>query len=100
MAAPVPTYPAAHGLLAGKTVVVTAAAGTGIGFSLAKRCVEEGATVLISDLHERRLGEAADNIEARRAPVRRRSSATSPTRSRCRGWSQRRSKRSATSTCG
>ena len=64
MAAPVPTYPAAHGLLAGKTVVVTAAAGTGIGFSLAKRCVEEGATVLISDLHERRLGEAADNIEA------------------------------------
>jgi 3-oxoacyl-[acyl-carrier protein] reductase len=63
MAAPVPTYPAAHGLLAGKTVVVTAAAGTGIGFSLAKRCVEEGATVLISDLHERRLGEAADNIE-------------------------------------
>lgn len=64
MAAPVPPYPAAHGLLAGKTVVVTAAAGTGIGFSLAKRCIEEGATVLISDLHERRLGEAADNLES------------------------------------
>lgn len=64
MAAPVPAYPPARGLLAGKTVVVTAAAGTGIGFSLAKRCVEEGATVLISDLHERRLGEAADRIEA------------------------------------
>ena len=64
MAAPVPAYPAAHGLLNAKTVVVTAAAGTGIGFALAKRCTEEGATVLISDLHERRLGEAADNIEA------------------------------------
>ena len=62
MAAPTPAYPAAHGLLAGKTVVVTAAAGTGIGFSLAKRCTDEGATVLISDLHERRLGEAADRI--------------------------------------
>jgi 3-oxoacyl-[acyl-carrier protein] reductase len=64
MAAPAPPYPAAHGLLAGKTVVVTAAAGTGIGFALAKRCTEEGATVLISDLHERRLGEAADAIES------------------------------------
>ncbi|NLA36077.1 MAG: SDR family NAD(P)-dependent oxidoreductase, partial [Actinobacteria bacterium] len=62
MAAPVPEYPAAHGLLADKTVVVTAAAGTGIGFALAKRCSEEGASVLISDLHERRLGEAADRI--------------------------------------
>jgi 3-oxoacyl-[acyl-carrier protein] reductase len=57
-----PDYPAAHQLLEGKTVVVTAAAGTGIGFSLAKRCVEEGARVLISDLHERRLNEAADRI--------------------------------------
>ncbi|MFN8051721.1 MAG: SDR family oxidoreductase [Acidimicrobiales bacterium] len=64
MAAPVPDYPAAHGLLAGRTVVITAAAGTGIGFSLAKRCIEEGAQILISDLHERRLGEAADALEA------------------------------------
>ncbi|MCB1285647.1 MAG: SDR family oxidoreductase [Microthrixaceae bacterium] len=63
MAAPVPDYPPARGLLTDKTVVVTAAAGTGIGFSLAKRCTEEGATVLISDLHERRLAEAADRIE-------------------------------------
>ena len=62
MAAPVPAYPEARGLLTGKTVVVTAAAGTGIGYATAKRCVEEGATVLISDLHERRLGEAADRI--------------------------------------
>jgi 3-oxoacyl-[acyl-carrier protein] reductase len=47
-----------HGLLAGKTVLVTAAAGTGIGFATAKRCAEEGARVAISDRHERRLGEA------------------------------------------
>ena len=58
----VPEYPAAHGLLAGKSVLVTAAAGTGIGFATAKRCAEEGATVVISDKHERRLGEAADQL--------------------------------------
>jgi 3-oxoacyl-[acyl-carrier protein] reductase len=54
--------PAGHGLLEGKVVVVTAAAGTGIGFATATRCVEEGATVVISDAHERRLGEAADAL--------------------------------------
>ncbi len=57
-----PEYPAAHGLLDGKIVVVTAAAGTGIGFATAKRCQEEGATVVVSDHHERRLGEAADQL--------------------------------------
>ena len=51
-----------HGLLADKTVVVTAAAGTGIGFATAKRCAEEGARVAISDRHERRLGEAAERL--------------------------------------
>ncbi len=54
--------PAGHGLLDGKVVVVTAAAGTGIGFATATRCVEEGATVVVSDAHERRLGEAADAL--------------------------------------
>ncbi len=58
----IPPYPTGHNLLAGKTVLVTAAAGTGIGFAAAKRCAEEGATLLISDFHERRLGEAADRI--------------------------------------
>jgi 3-oxoacyl-[acyl-carrier protein] reductase len=58
-----PTYPKAHDLLAGKVVVVTAAAGTGIGFAAAKRCIEEGATVVISDIHQRRLGEAAEKLE-------------------------------------
>ena len=58
----VPPYPPAHRLLAGRTVLVTAAAGTGIGFATAKRCVEEGATVVISDKHERRLGESAEAL--------------------------------------
>jgi len=59
-----PDYVPGHGLLADRTVVVTAAAGTGIGFAVAKRCAEEGARVLISDIHERRLGEAAERLEA------------------------------------
>lgn len=59
-----PAYPPPRNLLGGKTVVVTAAAGTGIGFAVAKRAAEEGARVLISDFHERRLGEAADRIAA------------------------------------
>ena len=59
-----PEPPAGHGLLTGKIVVVTAAAGTGIGFATAKRCIEEGATVVVSDTHERRLGETADILAA------------------------------------
>lgn len=59
-----PAYPTPLGLLKGKTIVVTAAAGTGIGFAAAKRAAEEGAQVLISDFHERRLSEAADRIAA------------------------------------
>jgi 3-oxoacyl-[acyl-carrier protein] reductase len=57
-----PPYPPAHGLLAGKSVLVTAAAGTGIGFATAKRCKEEGANVVISDMHERRVREYADQL--------------------------------------
>src|ERR1035437_2484825 len=52
-----------HSLLSGKTVLVTAAAGTGIGFAPAERGAVEGARVAISDRHERRLGEAAEKIE-------------------------------------
>jgi 3-oxoacyl-[acyl-carrier protein] reductase len=51
-------------LLAGKTVLVTAAAGTGIGFATAKRCIEEGAQVAITDIHERRLAESAADLGA------------------------------------
>ena len=49
-----PEYVPGHGLLADRIVVVTAAAGAGIGFAVAKKAVEEGATVVISDVHERR----------------------------------------------
>jgi len=58
----VPSYPTSHGLLDGKSVVITAAAGAGIGFASAKRCVEEGARVAIGDIHERRLAEAAEQL--------------------------------------
>jgi 3-oxoacyl-[acyl-carrier protein] reductase len=51
-----------HNLLEGKSVLITAAAGTGIGFATAKRCVEEGARVVISDIHDRRLNEAATQL--------------------------------------
>jgi 3-oxoacyl-[acyl-carrier protein] reductase len=61
---PIPLPPGGHGLLTGKVVVITAAAGTGIGFATAKRCVEEGAVVVVSDAHERRLDEAADTLAA------------------------------------
>jgi 3-oxoacyl-[acyl-carrier protein] reductase len=59
-----PPYPPARNLLAGKNVLVTAAAGTGIGFATAKRCLEEGARVFVSDLHERRLAEAVERLRA------------------------------------
>jgi 3-oxoacyl-[acyl-carrier protein] reductase len=59
---PPPPYPDGRGLLAGKNVLVTAAAGTGIGHATAKRCVEEGARVAITDLHARRLGESAEEL--------------------------------------
>ena len=59
MTATIPPYPKGRNLLEGKTGLVTAAAGTGIGFAAAKRAAEEGATVMISDIHERRLGDAA-----------------------------------------
>jgi len=57
-----PAYPEGRHLLDGKTVLITAAAGTGIGFATAKRCIEEGARVAISDVHERRLAQAAENL--------------------------------------
>ncbi len=53
-----------HGLLEGKVVVVTAAAGTGIGSATARRALAEGADVMISDHHERRLGETRDELAA------------------------------------
>lgn len=60
----IPNYVPGHGILKGKRIVITAAAGTGIGFSAAKRCLEEGAQVFISDIHEGRLQKAQDALEA------------------------------------
>ncbi|WP_432156605.1 SDR family oxidoreductase [Streptomyces sp. bgisy153] len=52
-----PAYVPGHGLLGGRTAVVTAAAGAGIGAATARRFLQEGARVLISDAHARRLEE-------------------------------------------
>jgi len=53
-----------HGLLDGKVVVVTAAAGTGIGGAAARRCLEEGALVAVSDQHHQRLAATRDELAA------------------------------------
>ena len=54
--------PSGRELLAGKVVVVTAAAGTGIGSAVARRCLEEGASVVVSDRGLRRLAEVHDDL--------------------------------------
>jgi 3-oxoacyl-[acyl-carrier protein] reductase len=73
-----PAYVPGHGLLRDRAVVITAAAGAGIGGATARRCLEEGARVLLSDAHERRLaaceqtlaGEfGADRVAARPCDV-------------------------------
>ena len=61
---PAPDYVSPHGLLEGRSVLVTAAAGAGIGFAAAKRVAEEGCRALfVSDVHERRLGEAVESLK-------------------------------------
>ncbi|MFJ8488250.1 SDR family oxidoreductase [Streptomyces sp. NPDC094038] len=59
-----PEYVPGHGLLDGRTAVITAAAGAGIGGATARRFLEEGARVLISDAHARRLKEYAAELAA------------------------------------
>ena len=59
-----PPYVKGHALLAGKSVLITAAAGAGIGFSAATRAAEEGArAVMISDIHEGRLAKAVETLQ-------------------------------------
>ncbi len=59
-----PEYVPGHGLLKGKSVLVTAAAGAGIGFAAATRAVEEGArAIVLSDIHEGRLAAAVDKLK-------------------------------------
>jgi 3-oxoacyl-[acyl-carrier protein] reductase len=60
-----PPYVKGHNLLAGKSVLITAAAGAGIGFAAATRAAEEGArAVMISDIHEGRLQQAVAKLRA------------------------------------
>lgn len=54
-----PAYVPGHSLLAGRTAVITAAAGAGIGGATARKFLEEGARIVIGDAHERRLKESA-----------------------------------------
>jgi 3-oxoacyl-[acyl-carrier protein] reductase len=62
---PTPPYVPGHGLLRGRSVLITAAAGVGIGFAAARKAVEEGCrAIMISDIHERRLNEAAEKLRA------------------------------------
>jgi 3-oxoacyl-[acyl-carrier protein] reductase len=56
-----------HGLLDGKVVVITAAAGTGIGAAAAARCLAEGGQVMLSDAHARRLAATREQLAAEHA---------------------------------
>lgn len=59
-----PPYVAGHNLLEGKSVLITAAAGAGIGFAAAQKAVEEGCRALfVSDLHEGRLDKAVGALK-------------------------------------
>ncbi|MFE2880527.1 SDR family oxidoreductase [Streptomyces roseus] len=59
-----PDYVPGHGLLHGRTAVITAAAGAGIGGATARRFLEEGARILIGDAHARRLKETEQALAA------------------------------------
>ena len=65
MSREIPPYVPGHNLLAGKSVLITASAGAGIGFAAATRAVEEGARALvISDIHQGRLEQAVAALNA------------------------------------
>ncbi|NLP64860.1 SDR family oxidoreductase [Paraburkholderia sacchari] len=62
-ASSIPAYVSGHNLLQGKSALVTAAAGGGIGYATARRFAEEGVRALfLSDVHARRLDEAAGRL--------------------------------------
>jgi 3-oxoacyl-[acyl-carrier protein] reductase len=61
-ARPLPQPPAGRDLLAGKVVVITAAAGVGIGSATARRCLAEGGSVVISDQHPARLAAYQEEL--------------------------------------
>ncbi len=54
-----------HNLLADKSVLITAAAGAGIGFAAATRAAQEGArAVMVSDIHAGRLEKAVAALQS------------------------------------
>ncbi|MFJ3951140.1 SDR family oxidoreductase [Streptomyces sp. Je 1-4] len=59
-----PPYVPGHHLLDGRTAVITAAAGAGIGGATARRFLEEGARIVIGDAHARRLKESTEALTA------------------------------------
>jgi 3-oxoacyl-[acyl-carrier protein] reductase len=60
-----PEYVPPHGLLAGRRVVITAAAGAGIGAATVRRFLEEGAAlVVMGDTHAGRLEAASTALGA------------------------------------
>ncbi len=50
--------------LDGRVALVTGAAGAGIGRATARRLAEAGATVVVTDVHERRTGETVEALRA------------------------------------
>ena len=61
-----PPYVTGHQLLEGKSILITAAAGAGIGFAAALRAVEEGCRgVFLSDIHAGRLEKAVATLKQR-----------------------------------
>lgn len=52
------------GLLDGKVALVTAGAGAGIGQATARRFLKEGATVVLTDAHPRRVQEVAQALSS------------------------------------
>ncbi|MER7761867.1 SDR family oxidoreductase [Streptomyces sp. NPDC097619] len=65
-----PAYVTGHALLDGRTALITAAAGAGIGGATARRFLEEGARVVLGDAHARRLKETEEQLAAEFGPDR------------------------------
>lgn len=59
-----PSYVKGNNILAGRSVLITAAAGAGIGGSAAIRAIEEGCrAIVISDVHEGRLEKSVAELK-------------------------------------
>ena len=59
-----PAYVPGHGLLKGRSVLITAAAGVGIGGAAATKAMEEGCRgIVISDVHEGRLAASVAKLK-------------------------------------